>query len=109
MILFPSVAPYRPPRVFVREVLPQDLKIEIERLGANEAAEVARFLSFVVGEADMRQRARTGRRWLKELRAAQSRSLDAPSWLRASVVDLLAIHDRAHLDHCPRAPAKREG
>jgi uncharacterized protein (DUF2252 family) len=26
--------------------------------------------------------------------------LDAPTWLWSSVVDLLAIHERAYLEHC---------
>ncbi|MBV9289607.1 MAG: DUF2252 family protein [Hyphomicrobiales bacterium] len=89
--------------IFVRELLPQDLKIEIERLGENEAAEVARYLAFVVGEAHMRQLGREdGQSWLKDLRRSRSKSLDAPSWLWTSVVDLLAVHDRAYLDHCRR-------
>jgi hypothetical protein len=38
--------------VFVRELLPQDLKIEIEHLSRNEAMEVAEFLARVVGRGD---------------------------------------------------------
>jgi uncharacterized protein (DUF2252 family) len=30
----------------------------------------------------------------------QSKSLDAPSWLWTSVVDLIASHESAYLDHC---------
>ena len=41
--------------VFVRELLPQDLKIEIEQLTRDEAMKVAHFLSAVVGKAHSRQ------------------------------------------------------
>ena len=41
--------------VFVRELLPQDLKIEIEHLSRNEAMEVAEFLARVVGRGHARQ------------------------------------------------------
>jgi hypothetical protein len=94
----------------VRELLPQDLKIEIERLGANEAAEVARYLSFVDGEAHMRRLARAD--GAKVAQGVAGCSVKVPRRAKlalASVVDLLAIHDRAHLDHCPRAPAQQEG
>ncbi len=42
------------------------------------------------------------RGWLAELRRSRSRSLDAPSWLWASVVELVGIHEAAYLDHCRR-------
>jgi uncharacterized protein (DUF2252 family) len=32
----------------------------------------------------------------------RSKSLDAPSWLWTSVVELMALHDAAYLDHCRR-------
>jgi uncharacterized protein (DUF2252 family) len=89
--------------VFVRELLPQDLKLEIERLSHNQACRIARFLAAVVGRAHARQMDRDTRRsWLAELKRARSKSLDAPSWLWSSVVDLLAEHERAYLDYCRR-------
>ena len=41
--------------VFVRELLPQDLKIEIEHLSRDEAMKVAHYLSAIVGKAHSRQ------------------------------------------------------
>lgn len=89
--------------VFVRELMPQDLKLEIEALTAEEAVKVGRFLAGVVGRAHGRQMAAADRRrWAEEFDRRRSKSLDAPSWLWTSVVELLAAHDAAYLDHCRR-------
>ena len=89
--------------VFVRELLPQDLKLEIEKLSCDEAVEVAEFLARMVGRGHARQMdAATREQWLAELRRNQSNSLDAPSWLWNSVVDLVAAHEAAYLQHCRR-------
>ncbi|MDB5359550.1 MAG: hypothetical protein JWO51_847 [Rhodospirillales bacterium] len=89
--------------VFIRELLPQDLKLDIEHLTRTEAMSVARYLSTVVGRAHARQMGTLGgSAWLEELKRNRSRSLDAPSWLWASVVDLVATHERAYLEHCRR-------
>ncbi len=86
---------------FVRELLPQDLKIEIERLTRQEAVSVARYLAAVVGKAHSRQMdAKTRQKWLDDLRGNRSQNLDAPSWLWSSIVDLLADHEKAYLEHC---------
>jgi uncharacterized protein (DUF2252 family) len=42
----------------------------------------------------------TRRQWQKELKRNRSTSLDAPTWLWTSVVELLADHERAYLEHC---------
>jgi uncharacterized protein (DUF2252 family) len=87
--------------VFVRELLPQDLKIEVEQLTRDEAMKVAQFLSAVVGKAHSRQMdSATRKTWQKDLHKNRSTSLDAPTWLWTSVVNLLADHERAYLDHC---------
>lgn len=89
--------------VFVRELRPQDLKLELGCLDADEALCVARFLAGVVGRAHGRQMAAEDRgRWAAELGRNRSKSLDAPSWLWRSVVELLAQHEVAYLDHCRR-------
>jgi len=89
--------------VFVRELLPQDLKFEIERMTVEEAVGVATFLSQVVGRAHARQMDEaTRQRWLKELSKGRTKSLDAPSWLWTSVVALIASHEVAYLEHCRR-------
>jgi len=87
--------------VIIRELLPQDLKLEIEHLDEEEAIKAARFLASVVGHAHCRQMdAKTRRAWRKELQRNRSKTLDAPSWLWSSVVDLVAEHERGYLEHC---------
>jgi uncharacterized protein (DUF2252 family) len=87
--------------VFIRELLPQDLKLEIETLSRDEAIEVATFLARIVGRAHARQLDDADRdAWLKTLRADRSHTLDAPSWLWHGVVDLVGAHESAYLEHC---------
>jgi uncharacterized protein (DUF2252 family) len=87
--------------IFVRELLPQDLKLEIDQLTRNQAMKVARFLATVVGRAHARQMdASTRKTWQDELSRNRSKTLDAPSWLWSSVVDLLISHEGGYLDHC---------
>ena len=87
--------------VFLRELLPQDLKLEIDALNCDEAMEVARYLAGVVGLAHGRQMAGEDRKiWRDELAKRRSDTLDAPSWLWTSVVDLVGLHEAAYLEHC---------
>ena len=87
--------------VFIRELLPQDLKLELDQLTRPEATAAARFLAMVVGKAHGRQMdVETRKRWLAELSRNRSKSLDAPSWLWTSVVELVSSHEAAYLDHC---------
>jgi uncharacterized protein (DUF2252 family) len=87
--------------VFVRELLPQDLKVEIDRLTVEEAMKAASFLAGVVGKAHARQMdKKTRERWTKELERQRSKTLDAPSWLWSSVVGLIGRHEVAYLEHC---------
>jgi uncharacterized protein (DUF2252 family) len=87
--------------VFVRELLPQDLKFDVADLTCDEAMKLARFLATVVGKAHARQMDEPNRKaWQQELDAHHSKTLEAPSWLWASVVDLLATHEKAYLEHC---------
>ena len=89
--------------IFVRELMPQDLKIELEMIDDTEARATARALARVVGIAHARQLDEATRdRWREDLRHAATRSLDAPNWLWSSVVDLIGIHERAYLEHCRR-------
>jgi uncharacterized protein (DUF2252 family) len=89
--------------VFIRELLPQDLKLEIDQLTREEAVTAARFLAAVVGTAHARQMdASTRERWRRTLDGHRSRRLDAPSWLWSSVVDLMVSHEAAYLEHCRR-------
>ena len=89
--------------VFVRELLPQDLKLEIDRLTREEAMKAARFLASVVGKAHARQLdPPTRRKWRTEVNRNWSKRLDAPSWLWSSIVALVASHEAAYLEHCRR-------
>jgi len=89
--------------VVLRELMPQDLKIEVDRLTREEATHVARYLAGVVGRAHGRQMKPSVRRaWLTELKTGRVGSLDAPGWLWSSVVELLGVHEAAYLEHCRR-------
>jgi uncharacterized protein (DUF2252 family) len=85
----------------MRELMPQDLKFDLDRLTQEEAVAAARYLAGVVGKAHGRQMDRkTKSSWLGKLRKQHSKSLDAPSWLWSSVVSLIADHEAAYLEHC---------
>jgi uncharacterized protein (DUF2252 family) len=89
--------------VFIRELLPQDLKVELVQPTASEAVKAATFLATVVGFAHARQMDSAVRQsWQKELAQQRSHALDAPSWLWTSVVDLLVRHEQGYLEHCRR-------
>jgi uncharacterized protein (DUF2252 family) len=89
--------------VFVREQMPQDLKIELSTLDDVEARATARALAVIVGRAHARQLdGGTRTEWGNELKRAETRSLEAPSWLWSTVVDLIGVHERAYLEHCRR-------
>jgi uncharacterized protein (DUF2252 family) len=89
--------------VILRELLPQDLKLEIEQIGETEAMKVAHYLALVVGHAHARQMDKAARRaWLGELGRSKSKSLSAPLWLWQSIVDLVGSHETGYLEHCRR-------
>jgi len=91
---------------FVRELLPQDLKIDIESLDEAQAAAVALYLASVVGCAHASQMdTATQRHWAAELTRNHTKGLDAPSWLWRSVVELLGNHEVGYLEHCRRQAA----
>lgn len=87
--------------IVLRELMPQDLKLEVEHLTQAKAKALAAYLGGVVGKAHGRQLTVDHRAaWQAELTRARSSQLDAPSWLWSCVVDLLGIHERAYLEHC---------
>ena len=68
-----------------------------------EAMSVSRYLAHVVGRSHARQMDQADcQQWLADLQCNRSKSLDAPSWLRNSVVDLVAAHEAAYLNHYRR-------
>jgi len=89
--------------VVIRELMPQDLKLEIDRLSREEAVNSARYLAEVVGKAHARQMdTPTRREFAASFRQRKAGRLNAPSWLWSSVVDLATTHESAYLEHCRR-------
>jgi len=89
--------------VVIRELRPQDLKFELDQITQEEVVEAAKFLAQVVGRAHARQMdAETRNAWLTTLTSRKKKALDAPSWLWTSVVELVAAHEAAYLEHCRR-------
>lgn len=87
--------------VFVRELRPQDLKIDLERMESADAMDVARYLGNVVGRAHAAQLSRDQRKsWLAELARNRPQNIEAPSWLWRSVVELVQAHEGGYLEHC---------
>ena len=88
--------------VVVRELMPEDLKLEIDQFSRREALGAARYLAFVVGRAHGRQMAHDVRvSWKRDLQRRPS-DLEAPSWLWSAVVGLVVRHEQAYLEHCRR-------
>ena len=87
--------------VVLRELAPQDLKIEMKRTKPARAIALACYLGSVVGRAHGRQLGHVDRAsWSEITKGPSSSALDAPSWLWSSVVELLGLHEAAYLDHC---------
>lgn len=89
--------------VVIRELMPQDLKLEMEQLSLSEATCTARYLAYVVGLSHARQMdAATRRGWLRDLTASTRKSRAAPPWLWHNVVRMLVSHEAGYLQHCRR-------
>ncbi|MDO6414890.1 DUF2252 family protein [Sphingomonas sp. BIUV-7] len=89
--------------IVLRELLPQDLKLEIDQFSRAEATRAARYLAYIVGVGHARQMDAGERRdWGRAIARHQSASIDAPTWLWDSVVDLTASHEAGYLEHCRR-------
>lgn len=96
--------------VFIRELLPQDLKLDLDELDAEDAMRAASYLAGVVGLAHGRQMSVDDRTaWAKEMGRNTSKSLGAPSWLWQSVVTLIGTHEVAYLEHCRRYAGEQTG
>jgi uncharacterized protein (DUF2252 family) len=94
--------------VFLRELLPQDLKLELDQLSCDDAVAAGRYLATVVGKAHGRQMSPADRKtWRGTLNRQHTKEVDVPSWLWRSVVDLVATHESAYLDHCRQYALKR--
>jgi uncharacterized protein (DUF2252 family) len=89
--------------VFIRELLPKDLKLELDQLTTDEGLKAAEYLATVVGYAHARQMdSSTRTSWQSELALQRTKDLDAPFWLWRNVVGLLVDHEATYLEHCRR-------
>jgi len=89
--------------VVLRELMPQDLKLDFDQLTREEAVNAARYLAEVVGKAHARQMdASTRREFSSSFKSRKAAQLEAPSWLWSSVVQLASAHELAYLEHCRR-------
>lgn len=88
--------------VVLRELAPQDLKLELEQFSRREAVEAAAYLSHVVGLAHARQMEPEQRDAWRVRLTQRDGDLDAPSWLWNAVVDLAGSHEVGYLNHCRR-------
>jgi uncharacterized protein (DUF2252 family) len=87
--------------VVIRELMPQDLKLEVDQLSRKEVLNSARYLAEIVGKAHARQLDANARReFSASFKTRKTSTLDAPSWLWSSVVDLASTHELAYLEHC---------
>jgi uncharacterized protein (DUF2252 family) len=87
--------------IFMRELLPEDLKLEVDTISREEAMKAARYLAMVVGKAHARQMDVVARaKWRDELGRNRSANFDAPHWLWSSIVELVTSHEGAYLEHC---------
>ena len=96
--------------VYIRELLPQDLKLELDQMSMEEAIRMSSYLAYVVGCAHARQMDdETRKSWHSELKINRSKSLDTPAWLWKSVVQLMASHEAGYLEHCRKYALRLDG
>jgi len=96
--------------VFIRELLPQDLKLELGLMSLEEVIHMSRYLAYVVGCAHARQMdAGTRKSWRRELHLNRGKSLSSPAWLWNSVVQLMASHEAGFLEHCRKYALRLDG
>jgi hypothetical protein len=68
--------------VVLRELMPKELKLDIDRLSREEAVNSTRYLAEIVGNAPAQQMdAATRKEFSARFRVPKSAPLDAPSWL----------------------------
>jgi uncharacterized protein (DUF2252 family) len=93
--------------VVMRELAPQDLKLDVAQFGREEAIRAAHYLAYVVGTAHGRQMDEATRSgWRSEVLSGRDDGDKAPSWLWSSVVELAGRHEVGYLQHCRRYDGK---
>ncbi|WP_184227548.1 DUF2252 family protein [Paraburkholderia youngii] len=96
--------------VVIRQLMPQDLKFDADRLTEADAVKAAHFLALVIGQAHAQQMdASTRKAWLGDLQASWPKSIKAPSWLWRSMVELTVANEAEYLEHCRRYAVDRRG
>lgn len=86
--------------VVLRELMPEDMKLEVRQFSRKEAVLAAGYLANVVGRAHARQMDKGERKaWLATLDRRDS-APGAPTWLWRAIVDLAGLHESAYLEHC---------
>ena len=94
--------------VVIRELLPQDLKLDIDLLAEDDARDVARYLGAVVGAAHARQMDKPTRMaWRTELGRTRAKTIDAPMWLWNSIVQLVSSHEAGIWSIAGASPPER--
>ena len=89
--------------VVLRELAPQDLKIEVDQFSRKDAVRAAAYLAYVVGMGHGRQLSHVQREaWAAQLARPTGSKLDAPSWLWSAIVEMAAAHEAGYLEHCRR-------
>jgi uncharacterized protein (DUF2252 family) len=89
--------------LFIRELAPQDLKLEVNQFSQSQAAKAAHYLAFVVGKAHARQMDHATRmEWQAVHERDRRGSIDGLSWLWESIVSLAGSHEAGYLEHCRR-------
>ncbi len=87
--------------VFVRELLPQDIKFELDAMADADVDDVSTCLGSVIAIAHAQQLTSAQcAEWLEAFRREHAPRSTAPAWLWAAVVDLVALHEGAYLEHC---------
>jgi uncharacterized protein (DUF2252 family) len=94
--------------MFIRELAPQDLKLEVEQFTQAQAVKAARYLAAVVGKAHARQMDAAARaEWRRILLDHRRTEIEAPSWLWGAVVELSGSHEAGYLEHCRHYALRR--
>ena len=89
--------------VVMRELAPQDLKLDVDQFTRAEAVRAAHYLAHVVGKAHGRQMDEAMRSaWRAEVMRGTEGGERAPTWLWSSVVELAGRHEVGYLQHCQR-------
>ena len=87
---------------FLRELLPQDLMLEVARLGKAEARAAARRLGYIVGCAHARQMDSGEKKAWSRAVTKGSKMTGVPPWLWSNALTLLSRYETAYLEHCRR-------